>query len=114
MLPGRTRQNNSRYIYPALAALLLLCAYALVGRLDAASAPASRAALASPLSPILPRGTALPTETPPPACRLAWRVGSSSNTGTDDNVFNGVAAVSENDVWVVGYYSIGMVARTLT
>src|SRR5213078_3762297 len=45
--------------------------------------------------------------------RLAWRVGATSNTGPDDNAFNGVAAISPDDVWVVGYYSEGMLARTL-
>jgi hypothetical protein len=34
----------------------------------------------------------------------AWSVVSSPNPSTHDNYLNGVAAVSANDVWAVGYY----------
>ena len=37
----------------------------------------------------------------------SWSVVSSPNPGTDDNYLSGVAAVSANDVWAVGYYDNG-------
>ena len=37
----------------------------------------------------------------------AWSVVSSPNAGTSHNYLNGVAAVSANDVWAVGYYVNG-------
>ena len=35
----------------------------------------------------------------------AWSVVPSPSPGTDGNYLNGVAAVSANDVWAVGYYA---------
>lgn len=44
---------------------------------------------------------------------ITWSVVPSPNVGTGDNFLYGVAAVSTNDVWVVGNY-IGNAERTLT
>ena len=43
----------------------------------------------------------------------AWSVVSSPNPSTD-NFLNGVAAISANDVWAVGYYGNGSTGQTLT
>src|SRR5207249_1249822 len=43
----------------------------------------------------------------------AWSVVSSPNAGIRSNFLNGVAAVSANDVWAVGYYYNGSVNQTL-
>src|SRR5437764_621866 len=50
--------------------------------------------------------TSTPTSTTDP-CDPVWSVVSSPNVGTSSNVLNGVAVVSANDVWAVGYYSGG-------
>jgi hypothetical protein len=47
-----------------------------------------------------PQGT--PTVTP--TCQPAWRVVPSPNFGPYDNYLDGVAALSADDVWAVGYY----------
>ena len=39
-----------------------------------------------------------------PDCSPTWLVVSSPNVGTGENVLYGIAAVSSNDIWVVGYY----------
>ncbi len=41
-----------------------------------------------------------------------WQLVTSPNNGTDINQLNGVAAVTTNDVWAVGFYRIGHL-RTL-
>ena len=43
----------------------------------------------------------------------AWTVVPSPNPGTNANFLNGVAAVSANDVWAVGYYYNGSTDQTL-
>jgi hypothetical protein len=47
--------------------------------------------------------TSLTTPTPP-ACGLAWRVVNSPNPSNSNNPVGDVAAVSSNDVWMVGVY----------
>ena len=44
---------------------------------------------------------------------VQWSVVPSANRGSDNNVLNGVAAVSANDVWAVGYDNAGGSSRTL-
>jgi hypothetical protein len=45
----------------------------------------------------------------------AWTIVSSPNVGTNRNYFNGVAVVSSNDAWAVGFYwDANNVQRTLT
>src|SRR5437016_2141617 len=110
MLEGSKQKGRGRGQY--LAAFCFVLGLGGVFLLSASAV--QQAAQASPLPPAAPRGTASPTETPPPACQLAWRLSSSANTGPEDNVFNAVAAVSANDVWVVGYYSVGNLALALT
>jgi hypothetical protein len=51
-----------------------------------------------------------PTGTAMPECGLMWRSVTSPNGGTTENFLKGVAAISANDVWAVGYDG----ARTLT
>src|SRR5881275_2764180 len=51
--------------------------------------------------------TATRTATPPPACGVYWRGVSSPNAGTGRGYLQGVAAVTANDVWAVGYYDGG-------
>ncbi|HKP51659.1 MAG TPA: S-layer homology domain-containing protein [Chloroflexia bacterium] len=60
--------------------------------------------------------TPFATATPVPtaACGLNWRPVTSPNAGTGSNYLNGVAAVSSDDVWAVGYYYNGVVDQTLT
>ncbi len=53
------------------------------------------------------------TITSTPNCDPAWSVVSSPNVGTDHNYLTGVAVVSANDVWVVGYFHTGNSTRTL-
>ncbi|HST03198.1 MAG TPA: hypothetical protein VLQ48_00505, partial [Chloroflexia bacterium] len=43
----------------------------------------------------------------------SWSVVSSPNAGSIPNELNGVAVVSANDVWAVGYYYNGTVYQTL-
>src|SRR5207249_767545 len=43
----------------------------------------------------------------------SWEVVSSPNTGSASNHLYGVAAVSANDVWAVGYYDNGTTRQTL-
>src|SRR5437588_812932 len=48
--------------------------------------------------------TISPTPTAIPECGLAWRAMPSPNNGASSNDLYGVAVVSANDVWAVGYY----------
>src|SRR5579859_458544 len=48
-----------------------------------------------------------------PALRT-WKVVASSNVGTHNNGFNGVAVVSANDVWAVGSYFNSSASRDQT
>src|SRR3954464_8365606 len=43
------------------------------------------------------------TSTPPPNCGQNWRVVSSPNVAGAPNSLRGIAAVSGNDIWAVGY-----------
>ncbi|MFL5731879.1 MAG: S-layer homology domain-containing protein, partial [Chloroflexia bacterium] len=45
-----------------------------------------------------------PTITPTPACLLAWNPVDSPNVGAGSNYLRDVSALSETDVWAVGYY----------
>jgi hypothetical protein len=54
-----------------------------------------------------------PSPTPDPACGLVWRVVSAPNPSSTQNHLGGVAAISVNDAWTVGLYSVGIVGRTL-
>ena len=51
----------------------------------------------------IPLLTAMKAEAMAPNCG-SWSVVSSPNGGSSSNVLNGVATVSANDVWAVGYY----------
>ncbi len=66
----------------------------------------------TPLVSDTPTNTATPTNTPDP-CAPVWSVVSSPNPGTDNNFLYGVAVVSANDVWAVGYYLNGGTNQTL-
>src|SRR5438552_1075181 len=46
-----------------------------------------------------------PALTGTPVCGPSWGVVTGPSPGSADNALNGVAAVSANDVWAVGYYS---------
>jgi hypothetical protein len=39
-----------------------------------------------------------------PDCSSVWTIYPSPNVGSSENFLNGVAAVSSNDYWAVGYY----------
>jgi hypothetical protein len=43
------------------------------------------------------------TPTPTPTCVGGWNVVSSPNVGTRSNALDGVAAVSANDAWAMGF-----------
>lgn len=51
----------------------------------------------------IPLFTVMKAEAMAPNCG-SWSVVSSPNGGTSSNVLNGVATISANDVWAVGYY----------
>jgi predicted extracellular nuclease/phosphatidylserine/phosphatidylglycerophosphate/cardiolipin synthase-like enzyme len=59
--------------------------------------------------------TSTTTATASPTCAVAstWVVVPSQNVGTEENRLQGVAAVSSNYVWAVGYYKDGGVAKPL-
>src|SRR6476620_2229066 len=50
-------------------------------------------------------GTAIPAGTP--SCGAAWRIVPSVDPSSQDNGFNGVAAISTGDAWAVGAYMPG-------
>lgn len=55
-----------------------------------------------------------PTNTRTPFCGLAWRVTTIPDAESTLRYLNGVAVVSSDDVWAVGYYRTGAnIARTL-
>jgi hypothetical protein len=57
-------------------------------------------------TPGTPSPSVTPTRSPTPNCAEAWNVVASPNVDVNNNNLLGVAAVSANDVWVVGYYII--------
>src|SRR5436190_722271 len=59
-----------------------------------------------------PALTDTPTSTPNP-CAPVWSVVSSPNVGINHNLLDGVAVVSANDVWAVGFYVNGSIEQTL-
>jgi hypothetical protein len=66
-----------------------------------------------PALPALPVDTATSTPTPTgPPCGLLWRVVPSANANVVNNYLVGVAVVSANDVWAVGYSDSGIGSPT--
>ncbi len=61
-----------------------------------------------------PTPTNIATGTPMPTCGLYWRVQSSPNINSYIHYLTGVAAVSANDVWAVGYHDTLSGDQTLT
>ncbi|MEO5951985.1 MAG: S-layer homology domain-containing protein [Chloroflexia bacterium] len=49
-------------------------------------------------------GAVTPT---PTMCAPVWIVPPSQNVGSGENVLKSVTVVSDNDIWAVGYYSVG-------
>src|SRR5205823_12799094 len=50
----------------------------------------------------------------PAVCGPSWGMLTGPSPGSADNALNGVAAVSANDIWAVGYYSnTAGIAQTL-
>jgi len=47
------------------------------------------------------------------ASGCSWTLVSSPNSGTGDNALDGVATISQNDVWAVGYFTNGSTRQTL-
>ncbi len=56
--------------------------------------------------------TLTPTFTP--GCGLTWNVVNGPNPGTSTTALYGVASISPNDAWAVGYIYAGSLYRTLT
>src|SRR5207248_5083805 len=103
------RDSSAQIKLVATAASLLLLAL-IVGGNVASSAwdgGASRAVVGA-RAPVqgTPTPTPTATQTPPPPCGLYWRLVNSPNPGPYD-ISYGVAAISANDIWAVGFYQGG-------
>jgi len=61
-------------------------------------------------SPVLPSSA---TSSTSPDCGPDWTLSPSANANNLDNNLRGVAAISSDDVWAVGYYDNGSVSQTL-
>src|SRR5437867_4096935 len=98
--------SNRRHVQRALQAFGFVALFILaVGAVLTASGVFAGGLAASSVKPAYaPIDTNTPTSTPNP-CDPVWSVIGSPNVGTSSNVLNGVAVVSANDVWAVGYYS---------
>ncbi len=98
---------------PALGALyiLTLCLLALAGASSSAGAPETLAA--SELQPSSPAATSTPTPTAVPVCGLAWHAVPLPNGNAFSNTLQAVAAISANNIWAVGSYSLQGPVNTL-
>src|SRR5437899_2411658 len=92
-----------RMLIGALSAVAIACVL-LVARGASAQAPTGARVSAQPLL----------TPTPTPTCTPQWQIVTSPNVGTGNNYLTSVSAVSESDVWAVGYYNNGGTNQTLT
>src|SRR5688572_3325314 len=86
------------WLIPVWAVALSLAVMLGIGLAHPSSSAATVSTVAAAAS-----GT-LQTSALTPDCDLAWRDVSSPNVGSGRNILTGVAAVSANDVWAVGYY----------
>jgi hypothetical protein len=133
----RARLSRARFCFNTLAGLLSIFALLLVASCDWTNATALPTAVSSPAPPQATNSVGISNPPPvqatssvsvsnpipvqatsavatnAPACGPDWSIVASPNTDGNIQELRGVAAVSDDDVWAVGYYQKDSIFRTL-